>query len=164
MQAKINSEQGTQDKNFNFNLRWDHGAVISIGPNASLEEAAQLMKEHQVGNVLVMDSNAVKSEVQGIVTDRDIALSLAGEEDIQDLRVVDIMSGNVVCASENDDFFKLVNLMSESGVTRLPLKSADGKVVGVVNAKNLLEILTKSLFELTKISEKQQENEQIHQH
>lgn len=164
MRAKINTEQSSQEKNFNFNLRWDHGDVISIEPNASLEEAAQLMREHQVGDVLVMDKNDQTGEVQGIVTDRDIALALAGEEEIEDLRVADIMSEGVVCASEKDDFFKLVNLMSESGVTRLPLKGADGKVVGVINAKNLLEILTKSLFELTKISERQQENEQTQQH
>ncbi|MGZ3742915.1 MAG: CBS domain-containing protein [Pseudobdellovibrionaceae bacterium] len=168
MQAKVSSEQGSQDKNFNYNLRWNRGDVVSIEPNASIEEAAQLMKDHQIGDVLVMDKSKGEGQIQGIVTDRDIALSLVGEEEIEDMRVADIMSENVVCASENDDYFKLVNLMSESGVTRLPLKSSDGKIVGVVSARNLLEILTKSLFELTNISEKQQANEksyqQSHQH
>ena len=164
MQAKVNShEVKGAERKFNFNLSWERGSVVSVAPNASLKEVVTLMKDNQVGDVLVIDREAKQDSLQGIVTDRDIALCLAGEIAFQSLKVSDIMSTSVVSASEEDDFFKLVSLMNQSGVTRLPLKDARGQVVGVVTAKNLLEVLVKSLFEVTQISEQQQENERIHQ-
>lgn len=165
MHAKVNSQEATgSEKMFNFNLSWERGEVISVTPNASLKEAAQLMKSNQVGDVLVIDRESRNEKLMGIVTDRDIALCLAEEVDFQDLKVSDIMTSSVVSASENDDFFKLVSLMNHSGITRLPLMDSSGQVVGVVTAKNLLEVLVKSLFEVTQISEQQQENERSHQH
>lgn len=166
MEAKVNAQEslGTE-KPFNFNLTWKKGNVISVEPNASLRDVVQLMKENHIGDVLVISSkSAQKQEIQGIVTDRDIALCLTDQGHIEDLTVADIMSEAVVTASEGDDFFKLVSLMNQSGVTRLPMLDAQGKVIGVVTAKNLLQLLAKSLFEVTQISEQQQENERIHQH
>jgi len=164
MQAKVNSQEASgSEKTFNYNLSWEKGNVVSVSPNATLKEAVKLMKDKQVGDVLVINPQSKIDSLQGIITDRDIALCLAEEVDFQDLKVSDIMSTSVVTASQSDDFFKLVSLMNQHGVTRLPLLDTQGKVVGVVTAKNLLELLVKSLFEVTQISEQQQENERNNQ-
>jgi CBS domain-containing protein len=165
MQAKVNSREtaGSSEKMFNYNLSWEKGNVVSVSPRATLKEAVKLMKDQQVGDVLVIDQEAGRESLQGIITDRDIALCLAEDVDFQDLKVSDIMSTSVVTASQEDDFFKLVSLMNQQGVTRLPLLDNKGHVVGVVTAKNLLELLVKSLFEVTQISEQQQENERNQQ-
>jgi len=165
MEAKVSTQTPTgTEKNFNYNMYWKKTDVISVPPTANLKEVAQLMKDHQIGDVLVVGGGKPGQEVQGIVTDRDIALCLTEDANCMQKTAGDVMSESVVTASEGDDFFKLVELMHQSGVTRLPLKDANGKLVGVVTAKNLLQILARTLFEITEISEQQQENERVQQH
>lgn len=161
MQAKVESSETQSEKSFNFNLKWEKSDVVSISPEASLQECAQLMKDRRVGSVLVMGAEA-GGELQGIVTDRDIALCLADNDQLSDFTVSDIMSLGVISASDRDDFFKLISLMHQNGVGRLPLKDSSGRVTGVVTSKNLLEILVRSLFELTEISEQQKQRNSTH--
>lgn len=163
MEAKINSEAPSGMEKFDYNMTWEGSdRIISVPPEANVREAARLMRDEQVGDVLVMASEKEGGALLGIVTDRDIALCMAEEEDLTDLRVADIMSESVITGSADDSVFKLIGLMKSAGVTRLPLVNADEEVVGVVTARNLLEILTKSFFDLTQIGEQQRENEQSH--
>jgi predicted transcriptional regulator len=74
------------------------------------------------------------------------------------------MSSSVVSASMSDDLFKIIQLMKDSGVTRLPMLDSQGQVAGVVTAKNILQILVNCFFDVTQISERQQENESTQQH
>jgi CBS domain-containing protein len=120
------------------------------------------MRDEQVGNVLVMETEDDGGALLGVVTDRDIALCIANEEDLEDLRVADVMTESVITGSVDDSVFKLIALMKNAGVTRLPLVNAEDEVVGVATARNLLEILTKSFFDLTQIGEQQRQNEQAH--
>ncbi|KYG64926.1 hypothetical protein AZI86_12065 [Bdellovibrio bacteriovorus] len=161
MEAKINATDSGAES-FDYNMSWEGSRIISIAPEATIKEAAKMMRDEQVGDVLVMESEADGGTLLGIVTDRDIALCLADGEDLEDLRVADVMSESVITGSVDDSVFKLIGLMKNAGVTRLPLVNADDEVVGVATARNLLEILTKSFFDLTQIGEQQRQNEQAH--
>jgi predicted transcriptional regulator len=89
---------------------------------------------------------------------------MAEDIDFKNVKVMDVMSRSVVTASINDDLLSLIHLMKDSGVTRLPMVDEQGNVAGVLTAKNILQVLTHCFFEMTQISENQQENEQSHQH
>ncbi len=162
MEAKMNTSQEARNETFEYNLTWEDSRIISIAPEAPIRDAAKLMRDEQVGDVLVMESENDGGSLLGIITDRDIALCLATGDDIEDLRVADIMTESVITGSVDDSVFKLINLMKDAGVTRLPLVNASDEVMGVVTARNLLEILTKSFFDLTQIGEQQRQNEQAH--
>jgi len=161
MQAKVDVNAEGRGKDFNFGLKWERGDVVYLSPNASIQEAAALMKEHQIGTVLIINNEAGR-DVEGIVTDRDIALCLADDINFENRSVADIMSKTVVSAYDKDDILKLISLMRDHGVSRLPMKNASGRVVGVVTSKNLLEILLRALFDITQISEQQRKKEQTH--
>lgn len=160
MESKINSSTENASEFFEYNLTWEEGSIISLPPEATLQEAARLMKEEQIGDVLIMESDEDGGTLLGIVTDRDIALCLADEDEWEDIRVADIMSESVITGRVDDSIFKLINLMKNAGVTRIPLVNARDEVVGVATARNLLEILTKSFFDLVQIGEQQRQNEQ----
>jgi predicted transcriptional regulator len=162
MEAKLNAQQESNYEPFEYNMSWESGRIISIVPEANIKEAAKLMRDEQVGSVLVMETEDDGGTLLGVVTDRDLALCFANEEDLEDLRVADIMSESVITGSADDSIFKLIGLMKNAGVTRLPLVNKEDEVVGVVTARNLLEILTKSFFDLTQIGEQQRQNEQAH--
>lgn len=170
MQANLNahSKSGSTAKGapgkFSFKAEWKKEEVISIDPEAPLWEAVQLMKQHQVGDVLVVTRADGRGKPLGMVTDRDIALSLTENIDFKHMKVMDVMSGSVVTAPVDEDLFVMIRLMKSSGVTRLPLTDPRGHVVGVVTAKNILQILVSCFFDVTQISERQQENEEAQQH
>lgn len=160
MEVKINSSETTESQSFESSMSWEGSRIISVAPEATLHEAAKLMCDEQVGSVLVMDSSAQGGSLLGMITDRDIALCVGEHENIQDLRVADVMSEDVCTASVDDDIFKLVHIMKNEGVTRLPLLNDQEEVVGVATARNLLEILAKSFIDITQVGEQQRENEQ----
>jgi len=161
MQAKISTQPSEQERNRVFDLKWEKAQVISISPSASLKEAAQLMKENQVGYLLVLSKES-GNELQGVVTDRDLALCLADDRELSNVTIADIMSTNVICASERDDLLKLIGLMHQNKVGRIPLQDSASNFVGVVTSKNIIEILAKSLIDLTQLSTEHGSDQQLH--
>lgn len=164
MQTMQNQSHQQSSMGPRFQVQWKNDRVVTIDPDAPLWEAIQLMRKHQIGDVLVVDPSSGRGEPLGVITDRDIALCMSENVDFKSLRVMDIMSTSVVTASTSDDLFQIIRTMKDNGVTRLPLMDRDGRIAGVLTAKNILEILVGCFFDMTQISERQQENEQMSQH
>ncbi|WP_283608927.1 CBS domain-containing protein [Faecalispora anaeroviscerum] len=102
--------------------------VTKLNPGDSIEKAAQLMKQHDIGSIPVCD----QEKVIGIVTDRDIATRSAAEgQDAKQQRVCDIMSTNPVVGSPEMDAHEVAKLMSEKQIRRLPIVE-NNSLVGVV--------------------------------
>ena len=102
--------------------------IASLNSEDSVEKAAQLMKQYDVGSVPVCD----RQEVVGIVTDRDIALrSTAVGQDSKQQKVREIMSSNPVVGSPEMDVHDAARIMSEQQIRRLPIVE-NKSLVGVV--------------------------------
>ncbi|WP_373998444.1 CBS domain-containing protein [Bdellovibrio bacteriovorus] len=157
MKAKFTSPESDR-RTHRPHLEWEKSEIISIDPEASLTEAAELMKEYQIGDVLVMHEDGHGS-LLGILTDRDIAMCIADGANPDRVRVGRVMSRSPITARAEDDVFTMISLMKRSGVTRLPLLDRRGRLTGVATAKNMIEILTGALFDLTQIGETQHDNE-----
>ena len=103
--------------------------VISISEDEPVVAAARLMKQNNIGALPVRDE---KGKLKGIVTDRDIVLRcVAANINLQDVRIGEIMSRNLVTASPFDDAEKAAVKMGESQVRRLPVTD-NGVLVGIV--------------------------------
>lgn len=129
--------------------------VITVRPDASLTEAAVLMRDQHVGDLVVSDGR----EPLGMITDRDITLAFA-DGDFENLRVTDVMSNTPACGNENDDIFTLIRTMKDCGVGRLPICRDDGRLCGIITAKKLLQVLVKGLIDLASLSKEQQRMEE----
>ncbi|MGK5531882.1 CBS domain-containing protein [Streptomyces sp. URMC 129] len=108
-------------------------AVASLGPDASLVEAAQLMRAQDIGDVLV----ARDGVLLGVVTDRDIAVRAVAEG--LDPLTVDcetVCTPDPVCVAPEDEVGTAARLMRTHAVRRLPVVSGNG-VVGVVSLGDL---------------------------
>jgi CBS domain-containing protein len=100
--------------------------VACVRMNDSVETAAQLMGQYDVGSIPVCDQD----QVVGIITDRDIALrSVATGQENQ--RVGDIMSADVATGEPNMDVHDAARVMSERQIRRLPIVD-NGRLVGIV--------------------------------
>jgi CBS domain-containing protein len=103
-----------------------------VTPETSLREAAQLMKDEDVGMLPVVRERGSKSLV-GVVTDRDITIRHVAEgHGSPDCPVREAMSSSVATARENDDVDKVMETMGKEQVRRIPIVDERGDLVGIV--------------------------------
>jgi CBS domain-containing protein len=102
--------------------------------DATLDDAARLMRDADVGDVIVLDD---AGKVRGIVTDRDITIRAVAEgRDPASVQLEDICSHDVATVGPDTDVEAAAQLMRERAVRRLPV-TEDGKPVGVVSIGDL---------------------------
>jgi CBS domain-containing protein len=126
----------------------------------TVQGAALLMRQHHVGDLVVVDQPNGERVPIGIVTDRDIVVSvIALGLDPGSLLVGDIMTDDLLTAHEEDDVYATIERMRARGIRRVPVVNADGGLNGIVSADDLLEFLAEEMGELSRISTHQQARE-----
>jgi CBS domain-containing protein len=131
----------------------------------SVQDAALLMRKHHVGDLVVVDQRAGEPVPVGIVTDRDIVVSvIALGLDPSSLQVGDIMGDELLTAEEHDDVYETIERMRFRGIRRVPVVNAKGGLMGIVSADDLLEFLADEMSELSRISGHQQAREKSARH
>lgn len=104
-------------------------SVASLNSNDTIERAAQIMKEHDIGSIPV----CVGENVIGVITDRDIVLrNVALGENPRTQTVREIMSSNPVMVTPESDICDASRIMGESQIRRLPVIK-DKKLVGIIS-------------------------------
>lgn len=100
-----------------------------VGPDATIQEAARLMAEHDIGAVLVGSAEAL----EGILTDRDILLRVIVEGgDPLRTRVGGVMSSSVFHCGIDATIDEALRSMHEHQIRRLPVVDEQGRVLGIV--------------------------------
>lgn len=108
-------------------------AVVAVRPDASLVEAAQLMRAQDIGDVIVTGGG----QVIGVLTDRDITLRAVAEgADPLTVSVHSVCTPNPVVVTPDDTVSDAVVLMRTHAVRRLPVVE-DGTPVGMVSIGDL---------------------------
>ncbi|WP_128382072.1 CBS domain-containing protein [Streptomyces cavernae] len=103
--------------------------VVTVRPDASLVEAAQLMRAQDIGDVLVAGDH----QVIGVLTDRDITLrAVADGIDPLTVSAQAVCTPNPVVIGPGDAVSAAVALMRDNAVRRLPVVE-DGRPVGMVS-------------------------------
>ena len=134
--------------------------VVSLRETPVLE-AAQLMRQHHVGTIVVCEPVDGDGRIPvGIVTDRDIVLEVVAPElHAETITVGDIMDTNVITISEKEDVEQALELMRSKGVRRLPVVGAEGRLVGIVAIDDLVEVLAEALTDVAKVVAREQSRE-----
>jgi CBS domain-containing protein len=121
-------------------LQRKHEGVITISPAATVRDAMRLLVEHNVGAVVVV----VGGTIRGILTERD--LLRAGAEDPQRLllgRVEDLMTQEVITASESMDLVEVMDIMTEQRIRHLPITRGEA-MCGIVSIGDVVDYLRQS--------------------
>jgi CBS domain-containing protein len=111
------------------------GEPVSVDASATVEEAAKLMDEKDVGNVLVVENN----EVKGIVTDRDIVVRAVAKGQGPDAGVREAATTDLETIGPDTSIDEAIQKMEQGNVRRLPVVEDDGKPVGVISLGDLAQ-------------------------
>jgi CBS domain-containing protein len=104
--------------------------VATIRPEASAQEAAQLLDEKRISGAPVVDAD---SKIIGIITEADIISKVNRDG----LCVADIMSHNVIAIGEETPVSEIATLLTERKIKRVPVV-CDGKLVGIVSRADIV--------------------------
>lgn len=122
-------------------------ALATCTPDASVAEVAAIMRDRDIGDVLVLDANTLC----GIVTDRDLALqALTSRDDAQQTPVRKYMTTQLVTGEATWNLEKVAEIMAKHQIRRLPIVEA-GQLVGIVSLGDVArhsarqEVVAKSL-------------------
>lgn len=139
--------------------------VVVIDAEASVLEAAHLMREFHVGDVVVVEQRRGMRVPKGILTDRDIVLEIVAKEiDPATVSCGDAMSYDLRLVSESDDLLDAMEQMRSRGVRRLPVVDDDGALAGILAVDDLIELAAEQLTDLVALISRERQREERLRH
>jgi predicted transcriptional regulator len=104
--------------------------VCTLRPEASVQEAAQLLYNQRISGAPVVDADG---NLIGIITEADIISKVNRDG----LRVADIMSHELIVVNEETPVGEIAMLLTERKIKRVPVLQ-DGKLVGIVSRADIV--------------------------
>ena len=135
---------------------------VAVAPKGeSVVDAAKRMRMMHVGTVIVVEEREGRQVPIGILTDRDIVLSIVASdaEHLPFLSIADAMSDDLLTASEETSLVDALKLMQERGVRRLPVVDHSGALAGIVTADDVIRFLADELGEVAKLLNREEQVE-----
>lgn len=127
--------------------------VVYVTSETTVTEAAALMRQHHIGDVIIVEERGGKRVPVGIVTDRDIVVEVvAAGVDPNELKLGDLKLAPLVTVNESATYAQTVSKMSVEGVRRIPVLAADGTLAGIITLDDMLWQLAAPLAALAGLS------------
>ncbi len=134
--------------------------VVFATRKSSISEAAQLMRQYHVGDLVVVDEVEGRRVPVGIVTDRDIVIEIIAKSlPVTDFTVGDIMGSQLISVQETEGVVETIRLMRANGIRRIPVIKQDGGLVGIMSVEDMLDLLAEELTALAKVAPRGQARE-----
>src|SRR5450755_5040475 len=118
-------------------LKWCDEGPATVSLQATVADAINTMLEKQVGAVGVIDEQGV---VAGMFTERDVLAKFAlSGRDAKTTPVRELMSPMVEMATDENTPAEALKVMLERHYRHLPVVDEQGKVLGILSIRNILE-------------------------
>jgi CBS domain-containing protein len=134
-----------------------HHAVVTCWRDTSALAMACLMRDHHVGDVIVVDEGDGAVLPVGIVTDRDLVIHVMAKGVAPELLCAGdlIREDELVTVLESEQVYDAIWHMRGNGIRRLPVVDRKNHLVGVVTSDDLTRFLAEELFEVTRVVPRQ---------
>lgn len=100
----------------------------TVDSNATVQDAARLMKSENVGAIPIVDGD----RLVGVVTDRDLAIQVVADGKGVDTKVEEVASKDLVTIDPQQGLEEAARLMGQHQLRRLPVVEEDGRLVGIL--------------------------------
>ena len=130
--------------------------VVSAQESATVAQVAQLMRDHNVGAIVVVGSRSDQPTALGIITDRDIVRTqLEHASDLAGRAAFDIMTADPLVLREDTDIDDALDRMLLRGVRRAPVINVHGALIGLLSTDDLISQVARVLGSLARLLEVQ---------
>ncbi len=134
--------------------------VVIIEPDEPVLEAAKLMRQYHVGDLVVVEKRQEEPLPIGLLTDRDIVIEIvAAEVGLETVTVGDVMSTELLTVSETATIADAIKLMRDRGVRRLPVVNEQGSLEGIITVDDLIDILAELMKDIVCLISSEQQRE-----
>ena len=119
--------------------RFESGMIqdpVTLMENAVLGDALELMKEHSIGGIPIIDDNG---KLTGIITNRDLRFEKKLNKPVREI----MTSENIVTASEGTTLDQAEQILQKHKIEKLPVVDKDYKLVGLITFKDIIKFRTK---------------------
>lgn len=115
--------------------------VVTIKPSQTALEAAKMMREDNVGSVIVCESD----KPTGIVTREDIINKVTSKDILASkITIKDIMSNELITCNPDCDISEAARMMSKFRYERIPVVSM-GKLIGIISTREIAKVAPAAL-------------------
>jgi PAS domain S-box-containing protein len=114
--------------------------VIQATMNTTILQVAQIMTEHQISSVVIMDEQQPLRPV-GMITEQDIVQFQVFELDLTQLLAQSVMSSPLFCLQPADSLWSAQQIMQVKSIRRLVITNERQELVGILTQSNLLQLL-----------------------
>lgn len=135
--------------------------LVTVEPNATLLDAARLMAESHIGDLVVVSRNDGSITPVGMITDRDITLAATDDKPLSSKRVDAVMTRQVHVLSGNDGVANATAFMRSKSIRRVPVVGENGQIIGILTADDLYQLLSKEFSDLAAICDLQVAREKL---
>ena len=118
--------------------------VLSVDEGVTLKAVIAELARHRVGVLLITNASG---DTIGIISERDVIAILAEDPDAMQRTAASMMTGLLVRCSLDDSEADMMSRMAKARVRHLPVHHA-GKVVGLVSARDIMDLRMEKLQEL----------------
>jgi CBS domain-containing protein len=136
--------------------------VITADASTSLTQAAKLMREHGIGDIVISRGSGHAMKPIGVITDRDIVVhGIACDLDLDTITAGDLRVRELITIKPDADLSEITATMNEYGVRRL-LVATDSELLGVISMDDVIWAMAELANNLTGMVARQIEYEQKH--
>lgn len=112
--------------------------VHTVTADTSLRNAGNVMLEHSIGSVVIVDDD---DQLEGIVTATEFIRIIANGNPDPDATVGSVMTTELITTTANESIQTVADLMIEHGIQHLPIIE-DGEVIGLISSTDMAAYLS----------------------
>jgi len=117
--------------------------VITLHGEAELMDVVKLMAEKDIGCIVVVNNDR---KVCGIISERDIIKALGSKSFLENLKVKDVMSKDIMCMEEHRPIVEALRIMLANKIRHLPVVDSENKLRGIVSLRDIAGSVFMSLM------------------
>ena len=110
--------------------------LVTLPPSEPVSKAARLMKEHNIGSILIIDAG----KLVGIFTERDLVRLVADGAPL-DTSLGEVMTRDLVTVKPSDPAIRVICRMIEHNVRHIPVVDDEGRPVGIISGRDVMRNL-----------------------